>query len=96
MVERGACVSGLSIVRELDRIADLRGYRCMMVSDNGKRAAQTEIFRCVALQQQLRKTDIFIGLAATTAPEMLSPPSLLVPSHGDGQIKYRRQRGQWP
>lgn len=28
-------LTGLRVVRELDRIADLRGYPCMMVSDNG-------------------------------------------------------------
>ena len=33
-VERNAQLTGLRVARELDRIAELRGYPCMIVSDN--------------------------------------------------------------
>ena len=30
-----ASLSGIRVARELDRIAEMRGYPCMVVSDNG-------------------------------------------------------------
>jgi putative transposase len=42
-------LTGLRVVRELDRIAELRGYPCMLVSDNGTELTSNAI---LAWQQQ--------------------------------------------
>jgi putative transposase len=42
-------LTGLRVVRELDRIAELRGYPCMVVSDNGTELTSNAI---LAWQQE--------------------------------------------
>ncbi|MFY0311305.1 DDE-type integrase/transposase/recombinase, partial [Leisingera sp. D0M16] len=38
-------LSGLRVARELDRIADLRGYPCLLVSDNGTELTSNAILK---------------------------------------------------
>ncbi len=41
----GTSLSGLRVARELDRIADLRGYPCLVVSDNGTELTSNAILK---------------------------------------------------
>lgn len=38
-------LSGIRVVRELDRIAELRGYSCLVVSDNGTELTSNAILK---------------------------------------------------
>lgn len=41
----GTSISGHRVARELDRISGLRGYPCMVVSDNGKELTSNAILK---------------------------------------------------
>ena len=38
-------ISGLRVARELDRVAEVRGYPCMVVSDNGTEPTSNAILK---------------------------------------------------
>ena len=50
---RHTSLSGIRVARELDRIAELRGYPCMVVSDNGTELTSNAILKW----QEDRKVD---------------------------------------